>query len=345
MRVWALVYLAALPACTIASLYACADSAQCSTDSAAGRCEPTGFCSFPDEGCESGHRYGEFSGSLSDTCVPTKMGGSTGLASTSETPNPTLSGSDATTEQPGSTSAPDETTSTDSGEMTSTTMTMDPSTSTSTGEGVDEDLLGWWRMDDEPGDGVLDSSGNDNHGSCIERCPTLAADGTYAFSGDEIIELPGPELSAPVFTLSVWASPEDSAEFYATLLGRPVGTGVENTWGLAFFGGVDNGIEFVVGGVDQSFSAGVSNAATGGWHHYAGRFDGTTAELFIDGELAASIDVPEGGYGEDGQNAFIAGELDNGTLTARYTGAMDDLRFYRRVLTDDEIQMLAANQD
>jgi Lectin C-type domain len=38
-------------------------------DCTGGRCEPTGFCSFADPACTSGSRYGELSGSLSNTCV------------------------------------------------------------------------------------------------------------------------------------------------------------------------------------------------------------------------------------------------------------------------------------
>lgn len=340
MRVWALVCLAALPACTTPSFFACSDSTQCAAEGAAGRCEDTGFCSFPDDACESGQRYGEFSGPLSQTCVPADAIGSTGPSSTetSSTPIPGTATGDPDPPIDSTSSTSD-----DAEASTTTGFPTDASSSSSTGEEVDEDLLGWWRMDDDPADGVLDSSGNEFHGTCVRLCPSLDEDGSYAFTGEEIIEIPGAELSTPVFTLAVWASPLPSSQHYATILGRPVGDAFENTWGLAF---VDDltGVDLVVGGVAQSIVAGTVGVKTSGWHHYAGRFDGSTAELFIDGELSASVDVPEGVYGEDGQTAFIAGELDNSTLTARYTGSMDDVRFYRRVLTDDEILQLASER-
>ncbi len=340
MRVWALLVLAALPGCTTTSLFTCADSTQCAAEGVAGRCEATGFCSFADDACESGQRYGDFSGSLSQTCVPADASGSTGPAR-AETSSTLIPGTGTGDHDPptGSTSS-----SSDDSEVSTTTGSpTDGSSSSSTGEDVDEDLLGWWRMDDDPADGVLDSSGNEFHGTCVRLCPSLNEDGSYAFSGEEIIEIPGAELSTPVFTLAAWASPLPSSEYYATMLGRPVGDGFENTWGLAFFGEL-SGVELVVGGVAQSLNASTTAVKTSGWHHYAGRFDGSTAELFIDGDLAASVDVPEGTYGEDGQTAFIAGEFDNGTLTARYTGSMDDVRFYRRVLTSDEILQLASER-
>jgi len=38
----------------------------------------------------------------------------------------------------------------------------------------------------------------------------------------------------------------------------------------------------------------------------------------------------------------LAGDLDNGALTAQWTGALDDVRLYGRALASDEIRALAA---
>lgn len=63
-----------LGACVGADAYQCAEDAQCSAAGSAGVCQDIGFCSFPDEGCDSGQRYGEHAGALSHTCVPTAPG-------------------------------------------------------------------------------------------------------------------------------------------------------------------------------------------------------------------------------------------------------------------------------
>lgn len=55
--------------CLRSTQFVCSDSAQCS----GGQCQPTGFCSFADPSCESGQRYGEVAGDLSQQCV---VGGS-----------------------------------------------------------------------------------------------------------------------------------------------------------------------------------------------------------------------------------------------------------------------------
>lgn len=50
--------------------FACTTDSQCGVD---GKCSD-GFCSFPDVSCDSGFRYGELSGPLSNTCVGAQSG-------------------------------------------------------------------------------------------------------------------------------------------------------------------------------------------------------------------------------------------------------------------------------
>jgi hypothetical protein len=52
------------------SKFVCLADEQCSHDAGAGVCQPNGFCSFPDETCASGQRYGEHAGrGLAGSCV------------------------------------------------------------------------------------------------------------------------------------------------------------------------------------------------------------------------------------------------------------------------------------
>lgn len=75
-----------------------------------GRCEPSGYCSVPDDDCPSGHRYAPHSGALSGQCVDAggsdtgsttpaeSSGGTVVLDGTTTLPNPdTEDGSDSTT--------------------------------------------------------------------------------------------------------------------------------------------------------------------------------------------------------------------------------------------------------
>lgn len=51
--------------------FVCDDDSQCIVDNQIGACQPSGGCSFEDDSCASGQRYGEFANdTLADDCVP-----------------------------------------------------------------------------------------------------------------------------------------------------------------------------------------------------------------------------------------------------------------------------------
>ncbi|MCH9684694.1 MAG: right-handed parallel beta-helix repeat-containing protein [Deltaproteobacteria bacterium] len=88
--------------------FSCEQDTQCQTAQVLGRCEATGSCSFPDDSCPSGHRYGEHaSASLVDVCVEpgqSGSGSSTGTVPQVETTSTGL----ATSDEPASTGLPGE---------------------------------------------------------------------------------------------------------------------------------------------------------------------------------------------------------------------------------------------
>jgi uncharacterized protein YuzE len=50
--------------------FTCTDVSQCSDQGLAGYCEPSGYCSFDDEACDSGRRYGSYAREdLAEACV------------------------------------------------------------------------------------------------------------------------------------------------------------------------------------------------------------------------------------------------------------------------------------
>ncbi|MCX4239886.1 hypothetical protein [Paraliomyxa miuraensis] len=127
-----LVFGAWSSACTVAEQFSCEADDQCKSNGIAGRCEAGGVCSFPDEGCPSGQRYGEHSGALAGECVdldtgtsPASDGGTTasptpetegvdGSGTSTSTSTTTTGPSSSSTVDPSSTS----TTSSDSGSST-----------------------------------------------------------------------------------------------------------------------------------------------------------------------------------------------------------------------------------
>lgn len=107
-RVWAslggsaLLWLTALSGCN-SEFFACSDDAGCGGTTPGGVCEPSGFCSFPDDDCASGRRYGAHAGAgLGSTCVDEPDGTSTtGVTSaagptTADPPQTSAPGDDTT---------------------------------------------------------------------------------------------------------------------------------------------------------------------------------------------------------------------------------------------------------
>lgn len=70
-----LALLLASLACGGSGTFVCVSDGQCVVGGAEGICQPSGGCSFPDEACPSGQRYGDLvEGALAGTCVPIEDG-------------------------------------------------------------------------------------------------------------------------------------------------------------------------------------------------------------------------------------------------------------------------------
>ncbi len=91
----------ALGGCTPDKGFQCAGDDGCQSDGVAGTCESIGYCSFPDDTCPSGRRYGELAEGLSGVCVDDPSQATSGTT----TEDPTSSTSSSTTD-PGESSGP-----------------------------------------------------------------------------------------------------------------------------------------------------------------------------------------------------------------------------------------------
>ena len=90
--------------CTSAGSFACSDHDECANGSVAGWCEVDGYCSFPDDACPSGRRYGNGPERRQGTCVNDSPSAQTGSSTTSATAEPTAS--ETLDPDPSSTSGP-----------------------------------------------------------------------------------------------------------------------------------------------------------------------------------------------------------------------------------------------
>ncbi len=123
---WGLIGL--LPLGCGAAVFACEGDAQCVGADGMGTCEPSGYCSFPDETCPSGRRYGDAApGSIAGVCVPTDEG--TGDTGNQSATGKTTTNAEATGEPSGSA-----TTNATMQVLDDSSTTADPHTTSSTSE-------------------------------------------------------------------------------------------------------------------------------------------------------------------------------------------------------------------
>jgi len=202
---------------------------------------------------------------------------------------------------------------------------------------VDVTLIAHWDFDDSPTDGALDSTGHGHTGACEAACPTLVAGKlgmAYHFDAAraEALTVPDSSTFRGNVTISAWIYAETTGTGGA-ILSKPVSTGTDNSWQLEQ---LDTGqVSFSGGTVHYLDSPAVVTANA--WHHVAGTWDGTTKKLYVDGTMVASVAAT---LSYDTHVIYLGADNNNGTTVLYWTGSIDDVRVYNRVLTDTEIAAL-----
>ncbi len=335
------------PACESPSGFACGSDQECANGEIEGQCEANGFCSFPAGDCLSGQRYGSHSGPQSGQCVdlPGTTGGPAPLGgSTTEVPPPDTDPELDTGSDPDSTSLGL------TGGETTGVLPSDTSEGSSTGETVDPDLVLWLEFEDSADPTIPDSSPLMSDGVCDSSvCPVTGpgAIGQGAvFDGvDDLITVPhGPHFETfDGLTVATWLWIDLPPTTHWALVTKPVGIDIQNSWELYFFTSVaaEAFLRF------NMHSEGVGHIAvaptlipTETWVHVAATWDGALSTLWIDGEPVADVMSPT--IDIDDHPIHIGADKDQGELLGYLLGALDDVRIYRRALTEDEIAAIIA---
>lgn len=336
--------------------FACSNDSQCLQDGAAGMCHDPGYCSFPDEACESEQRYGSHAGDgLAGQCVPvpgdTEPTASTTSATPGSTSDPTLSTSTSSDTTSSSTSLPlDATGSSSTTEPGTTGEPMGSSSgSSTTGTPIDPDILLWYRFDDPLDDGPEDSSDSNLHGSCT-ACPSSAPGhfgSAAAFDGStQFIDLPvdpALDLTEP-FTVSLWIYKESWATGTEHITGRAYGMANFNSWEIfTFTSDTSTTLRLTMFDTngDGAFQSVVVPQVTDQWIHLALVWNGTTGRVYVDAQQA--LEVSPDGIAYDAQHVSrIGADVDQNENNNFFEGRIDDYRIYTRALTPDELIELAA---
>ncbi len=209
---------------------------------------------------------------------------------------------------------------------------------TSIGLAADPALVGWWKLDETSGTVANGSSGRDKHGDLMGGASWGSGkiDGALQLDGqDDYVEVGAIGIGGmDVRTLTGWAK--------ASTVDIPAETGVfgfapdVDIDGTYFNVEVDGDGNYIVN--VQGLDGIVFGAVDTQWHHFALTYDGAGGSWYLDGHLVSSLD------GELGTlDQFRIGGRPS---TSKYfPGFIDDVRLYKRVLTETEIQAVIDGSD
>ncbi len=209
------------------------------------------------------------------------------------------------------------------------------------------DLVVRYPMDDDPSttqmlaatDPVLD-------GTCtVGQCPTSVAGhigGAVMFDGvADVVILPTSNLiTAAPYTISIWmlataGSGDDS--LVSKAFDDATNYDVAN---IGIIQGATGQLLYETSVAGGSYDILYSPTdARGAWHHVAATWDGTDKTLYLDGNVVALLTATTTTSIELVQ---VGADRDFGLTAHPFTGALDDLRFYSRALTQTEVELLAA---
>lgn len=190
-----------------------------------------------------------------------------------------------------------------------------------------------WKLDENSGTTVADSSGNGNDATFTTGSPTwttgvrsnaITFDGTSEVTTDSTFEPPA--VGSVAFWFRFNASPTSSE--------RMLGTGDDWEVRARSDGKIVCNLSNVSTG---SFETGEGVAVANRWRHLVATYDSDTNafELFVDAKLVAS--------GTQNMTAQSAAILTFGARTGsteRFNGALDDVRIYDRKITQAEVAEL-----
>ena len=219
-------------------------------------------------------------------------------------------------------------------------LTIYPNDERCTGNPVDESLKLY-----VPFDGNADDiSGNGNNGIVYGAILTEDRNGNpnsaYQFNGvDSYIDFGSSDLGltgSSEMTISIWVKPDTPTTWHSTVLAsdpffRPYGIkmrGLGSALTAQCTISTSSNKNYV-----EADSGGI---AVGNWYHIVCTYDGSTASIYVDGELKNSIS--KSGTLTTTTQTIFAGA--NPYPTHFYNGAIDDIRIWSRALSESEIQDL-----
>lgn len=217
--------------------------------------------------------------------------------------------------------------------------------------GLSDGLVGYWRLDDGTGSRIArDSSANGNDGVLAYLDPaavwiTGRATGGLAVEADGFVSvLPSPSIDSITdqVTIAGWGYLEGTIVDYATIASREDGTTIDQHYHVSINSRGEVPALWLMTENGTMLLQGPTAVTRQTWIHIAGTYDGTTAHLYVDGQLADT--KPLTGSIVPDTTPFILGANGNGAgdtnVSERFPGRIDEIMLYRRALSAAEIAQL-----
>jgi len=210
---------------------------------------------------------------------------------------------------------------------------------TSVANAADPDLVGWWRLDEGTGTRASDSSGQGNHGT-LQGGPqwvTGRLDQALQFDGvDDFVEVPD-DQTLRVYdevTVMAWINAErydaPNGEAWQGILSKS-----NSPRSYSFYTEASGTLHFSTSGVGPLSTPDVP---LNEWVHVCAMVIGGHIEFYINGEAAGTSSSGIVLPGDADTATFVIGRTNEGANRS-FLGMIDDVRVYRRGLTQEEVQL------
>jgi subtilase family serine protease len=203
-------------------------------------------------------------------------------------------------------------------------------------------LLGYWTFDEGSGSTAHDSSGNANTGivTNLVGSPITWAAGVMGqalhFDHHTKVSVSNSPSLNPFsgITISAWVNADSWGSGISTPRILEKGAS-DNQYEL--FSTSSGQLEFLLPGVNNG--ALVANAPSpASWHHLAATFNGSSVNLYVDGQIAAQ--QAANGVLAITSDALAIASDPSASVNSLFSGTMDDVRVYGRALSAAEIAQL-----
>ncbi len=212
------------------------------------------------------------------------------------------------------------------------------------GPSGDPDLKGHWAFDEGSGDAARNSAGG-NPGKVpagLKRVDGRMGKALLFNGKDFVVVKHYADLNAPRYTFAAWTKLKATGEHhYIVWKGGPEFPEAKNARRYDLWTDLDGTVNGIVHDEKEGEErlSGGPGVADDKWHHVALSYDGAELKLYIDGKAEGGA-KPAAPLAKNDHDFWIGGRP--GEVAA--TGVIDEVRFYGRALTAQEVAALAAGK-